>query len=314
MVMKQILLLLTLLSLTIVCGQHTSGGYKLSLSQYGLKGKVKTLIEYNEYSSSKRYNFNKKGQLVSYQSYNSKGKKVKEIMFEYTDDGKLKTMKSDESLSVFTQLPNNVVQEAVTINISGIKAGENYLYTYDNKGNLLSKERKAKGSYEGINYKELYEYDSAGRLLVKKYDLAYMKNRKDSFGGNYNEKDNMEVYQYDINGQLIKHTQYDSYGEIELIENYKNGVLVDEQKYLSGNFRERTKYIYNNTTHQIKEEHYIGETDIKPSFVRVYQLTYDKMENLILKALIVEELSGEVKDFKGNDIQIEEKREIEYYP
>ena len=312
--MKQILLLLTLLSLTIVCGQHTSGGYKLSLSQYGLKGKVKTLIEYNEYSSSKRYNFNKKGQLVSYQSYNSKGKKVKEIMFEYTDDGKLKMMKSDESLSVFTQLPDNVVQETVTVNISGIKAGEIYLYTYDSKGNLLSKERKAKGDYDGINYKELYEYDSAGRLLVKKYDLAYMKNRKDSFGGNYNEKDNMEVYQYDINGQLIKHTQYDSYGEIELIENYKNGVLVDEQKYLSGNFRERTKYIYNNTTHQIKEEHYIGETDIKPSFVRVYQLTYDKMENLILKALIVEELSGEVKDFKGNDIQIEEKREIEYYP
>ena len=32
------------------------------------------------------------------------------------------------------------------------------------------------------------KYDSAGRLLVKKYDLAYMKNRKDSFGGNYNEK------------------------------------------------------------------------------------------------------------------------------
>lgn len=314
MVMKQILLLLTLLSLTIVCGQHTSGGYKLSLSQYGLKGKVKTLIKYNEYGSSKRYNFNKKGQLVSYQSYSSKGKKVKEIMFEYTDDGKLKTMKSDESLSVFTQLPDNVAQETVTVNISGIKAGEIYLYTYDSKGNLLSKERKAKGDYDGINYKELYEYDSAGRLLVKKYDLAYMKKRKKSFGGNYNEKDNMEVYQYDTNGQLIKHTQYDSYGEIELIENYKNGMLVDEQKYLSGNFRERTKYIYNNTAHQIKEEHYIGETDIKPSFVRVYQLTYDKMENLILKALIVEELSGEVKKFKGNDIQIEEKREIEYYP
>ena len=314
MTMKQTLLLLMFLSLTIVRGQHTSGGYKPFLNQYGLKGKVKTLIEYNEYGSSTRYYFNKKGQLVSYQTYSSDGNKVKEIMFEYTDDGKLKTMKSDESLSVFTQLPNNVVQEAVTINISGIKAGENYLYTYDNKGNLLSKERKAKGSYDGINYKELYEYDSAGRLLVKKYDLAYMKNRKDSFGGNYNEKDNMEVYQYDTNGQLIKHTQYDSYGEIELIENYKNGVLVDEQKYLSGNFRERTKYIYNNTTHQIKEEYYIGETDIKPSFVRVYQLTYDKMGNLILKALIAEESSGKIEKFKGNDIQIEEKREIEYYP
>ena len=312
--MKQTLLLLMFLSLTIVRGQHTSGGYKPFLNQYGLKGKVKTLIEYNEYGSSTRYYFNKKGQLVSYQTYSSDGNKVKEIMFEYTDDGKLKTMKSDESLSVFTQLPNNVVQEAVTINISGIKAGETYLYTYDNKGNLLSKERKAKGSYEGINYKELYEYDSAGRLLVKKYDLAYMKNRKDSFGGNYNEKDSMEVYQYDTNGQLIKYTQYDTDGKIELIEDYKGGVLVSKQEYILGNFRERTKYIYNNTTHQIKEEYYIGETDIKPSFVRVYQLTYDKMGNLILKALIAEESSGKVKNFKGNDIQIEEKRELEYYP
>ena len=312
--MKQTLLLLMFLSLTIVRGQHTSGGYKPFLNQYGLKGKVKTLIEYNEYGSSTRYYFNKKGQLVSYQTYSSDGNKVKEIMFEYTDDGKLKTMKSDESLSVFNQLPNNVVQEAVTINISGIKAGENYLYTYDNKGNLLSKERKAKGSYEGINYKELYEYDSAGRLLVKKYDLAYMKNRKNSFGGNYNEKDSMEVYQYDTNGQLIKYTQYDTDGKIELIEDYKGGVLVSKQEYILGNFRERTKYIYNNTTHQIKEEHYIGETDIKPSFERVYQLTYDKMGNLILKVLIAEESSGKVKKNKGEDIQIGEKRELEYYP
>ena len=116
--MKQTLLLLIFLSLTIVRGQHTSGGYKPFLNQYGLKGKVKTLIEYNEYGSSTRYYFNKKGQLVSYQMYSSDGNKVKEIMFEYTDDGKLKTMKSDESLSVFTQLPNNVVQEAVTINIT----------------------------------------------------------------------------------------------------------------------------------------------------------------------------------------------------
>ena len=312
--MKQTLLLLMFLSLTIVRGQHTSGGYKPFLYQSGLKGKVKTLIEYNEYGSSTRYYFNKKGHLVSYQTYSSDGNKVKEIMFEYTDDGKLKTMKSDESLSVFTQLPDNVLQETVTVNISGIKAGENYLYTYDNKGNLLSKERKAKGGYDGINYKELYEYDSAGRLLVKKYDLAYMKNRKDSFGGNYNEKDNMEVYQYDTNRQLKKHTQYDTDGKIELIEDYKAGVLVSKQEYILGNFWGRTKYIYNNTTHQIREEYYEDKTGAKPSSTKVYQLTYDKMGNLILKVLTAEESSGKVKKFKGNDIQIEEKREIEYYP
>jgi putative YD repeat protein len=302
------------LSLTIVRGQHTSGGYKPFLYQYGLKGKVKTLIEYNEYGSSTRYYFNKKGHLVSYQTYSSDGNKVKEIMFEYTDDGKLKTMKSDESLSVFTQLPDNVVQETVIVNISGIKAGETYLYTYDSKGNLLSKERKAKRGYDGINYKELYEYDSAGRLLVKKYDLAYMKNRKDSFGGNYNEKDNMKVYQYDTNRQLKKHTQYDTDGKIELIEDYKAGVLVSKQEYILGNFRGRTKYIYNNTTHQIREEYYEDKTGAKPSSTKVYQLTYDKMGNLILKVLTAEESSGKVKKFKGNHIQIEEKREIEYYP
>ena len=312
--MKQTLLLLMFLSLTIVRGQHTSGGYKPFLYQYSLKGKVKTLIEYNEYGSSTRYYFNKKGQLVSYQTYSSDGNKVKEIMFEYTDDGKLKTMKSDESLSVFTQLPDNVVQETVIVNISGIKAGETYLYTYDSKGNLLSKERKAKRGYDGINYKELYEYDSAGRLLVKKYDLAYMKNRKDSFGGNYKEKDNMEVYQYDTNRQLKKHTQYDTDGKIELIEDYKAGVLVSKQEYILGNFRGRTKYIYNNTTHQIREEYYEDKTGAKPSSTKVYQLTYDKMGNLILKVLTAEESSGKVKKFKGNDIQIEEKREIEYYP
>ena len=312
--MKQTLLLLMFLSLTIVRGQHTSGGYKPFLYQYGLKGKVKTLIEYNEYGSSTRYYFNKKGHLVSYQTYSSDGNKVKEIMFEYTDDGKLKTMKSDESLSVFTQLPDNVVQETVIVNISGIKAGETYLYTYDSKGNLLSKERKAKRGYDGINYKELYEYDSAGRLLVKKYDLAYMKNRKDSFGGNYNEKDNMKVYQYDTNRQLKKHTQYDTDGKIELIEDYKAGVLVSKQKYILGNFRGRTKYIYNNTTHQIREEYYEDKTGAKPSSTKVYQLTYDKMGNLILKVLTAEESSGKVKKFKGNHIQIEEKREIEYYP
>ena len=312
--MKQTLLLLMFLSLTIVRGQHTSGGYKPFLYQYSLKGKVKTLIEYNEYGSSTRYYFNKKGQLVSYQTYSSDGNKVKEIMFEYTDDGKLKTMKSDESLSVFTQLPDNVVQETVIVNISGIKAGETYLYTYDSKGNLLSKERKAKRGYDGINYKELYEYDSAGRLLVKKYDLAYMKNRKDSFGGNYKEKDNMEVYQYDTNRQLKKHTQYDTDGKIELIEDYKAGVLVSKQEYILGNFWGRTKYIYNNTTHQIREEYYEDKTGAKPSSTKVYQLTYDKMGNLILKVLTAEESSGKVKKFKGNDIQIEEKREIEYYP
>ena len=53
------------LSLTIVRGQHTSGGYKPFLNQYGLKGKVKTLIEYNEYGFLTRDNFNEKDNLLA---------------------------------------------------------------------------------------------------------------------------------------------------------------------------------------------------------------------------------------------------------
>jgi len=313
MVMKQTLLLLMFLCLATVSGQHTSGEYKLSLSQYGLKGKVKTLISHHEYGFLTRDNFNEKGQLVSYQSYRG-GNKVREIIFEYADNGKLKKVKSNESQSVFTQLPNNVVQEKVVVDMGGIRASEIYLYTYDSKGNLLSKERRVEGGYDGINYKELYEYDSAGRLLVKKYDLAYMKNRKESFGGNSNEKDNMEVYQYDTKGQLEKHIQYDTDGEIEQIENYKDGVLEEEQKHLLRDHWRRTKYIYNNTTHQIREEYYEDKTGVKPFSAKVYQLTYDKMGNLILKALIAEETSGEIEKFKGDDIKVIEKREIEYYP
>ena len=141
MVMKQTLLLLMFLCLTTVRGQHTSGEYKLSLSQYGLKGKVKTLISHHEYGFLTRDNFNEKGQLVSYQSYRG-GNKVREIIFEYADNGKLKKVKSNESQSVFTQLPNNVVQEKVVVDMGGIRASEIYLYTYDSKGNLLSKERR----------------------------------------------------------------------------------------------------------------------------------------------------------------------------
>ena len=54
-VMKQTLLLLMFLCLATVRGQYTSGEYKLSLSQYGLKGKV-TLrtIEFEEISKEER--------------------------------------------------------------------------------------------------------------------------------------------------------------------------------------------------------------------------------------------------------------------
>ena len=53
------------LCLATVSGQHTSGEYKLSLSQYGLKGKVKTLVSHHEYGFLTRDNFNEKDNLLA---------------------------------------------------------------------------------------------------------------------------------------------------------------------------------------------------------------------------------------------------------
>ncbi|MDO4880477.1 MAG: hypothetical protein Q3983_04285 [Capnocytophaga sp.] len=46
--MRQTLTLFIFLYLTTMWGQDNSQGYKISLSQYELKGKVKTLKEFKE--------------------------------------------------------------------------------------------------------------------------------------------------------------------------------------------------------------------------------------------------------------------------
>ena len=118
-------------------GQHTSGGYKPFLSQYGLKGKVKTLKEFNGYHWA-TYHFNKEGLLTQ----------TDNRTFTYDEQNRLKTISYNEGKSSFTYLPNNEVKEEV----SGL-GRETYYYVYDNKGNLLSKERKLrKDSRSCIDY------------------------------------------------------------------------------------------------------------------------------------------------------------------
>ena len=146
-------------------GQHTSGGYKPFLSQYGLKGKVKTLKEFNGYHWA-TYHFNKEGLLTQ----------TDNRTFTYDEQNRLKTISYKEGKSSFTYLPNNEVKEEV----SGL-GRETYYYVYDNKGNLLSKERKLrKDSRSSLDYKILYKYDKAGRLLEKKYDPSYLKKTRPS--------------------------------------------------------------------------------------------------------------------------------------
>jgi putative YD repeat protein len=96
---------------------------------------------------------------------------VNNITFTYDEQNQLKTISYNEGKSSFTYLPSNEVKEEV----SGL-GRETYYYIYDNKGNLLSEERELnKNSHSSFDYKRLYKYDKAGRLIEKKYDTSYLK-------------------------------------------------------------------------------------------------------------------------------------------
>ena len=146
-----------------VYGQDNLHDIKPYLSQYNLKGKIKTLYYYNGYYSE-TYHFNKQGFLTHIDS----GLHQK---LSYNRQGKLTKIYSERDEIIFTYLPNNTVKQEWKSDFGNATL----YYIYNDKGNLLSEESKGDG-----NYKYLYEYDSQGRLLVKKYDFAYMKALKET--------------------------------------------------------------------------------------------------------------------------------------
>ena len=274
-------------------GQHTSGGYKPFLSQYGLKGKVKTLKEFNGYHWA-TYHFNKEGLLTQ----------TDNRTFTYDEQNRLKTISYNEGKSSFTYLPNNEVKEEV----SGL-GRETYYYVYDNKGNLLSKERKLrKDSRSSLDYKILYKYDKAGRLLEKKYDPSYLKKNKTIFAGQDYSRADMEVYEYDPQGNLSRQTIYDSFGSLKYIKLYKNGILTESQEYDWGHIYEKIVLTYDNN--QVQEKVYNQEAT--PTLLITYKTTLDKQGNVILKTKEFEKIPNNTN--KEKTIKVIEKREIEYYP
>ena len=217
-----------------VYGQDNPHDIKPYLSQYNLKGKIKTLYYYNGYYSE-TFHFNKQGFLTHIDS----GLHQK---LSYNRQGKLTKIYSERDEIIFTYLPNNTVKQEWTSDFGN----STLYYIYNDKGDLLSEESKGDG-----NYKYLYEYDSHGRLLVKKYDFAYMKALKETETDmGLTERSFMKLYEYDTAGNLTKYTEYDRNGDIEKIDIYKNGLLLETQRYERDELFEKSIFTYDNGKEQ----------------------------------------------------------------
>ena len=275
-----------------VYGQDNPHDIKPYLSQYNLKGKIKTLYYYNGYYSE-TYHFNKQGFLTHIDS----GLHQK---LSYNRQGKLTKIYSERDEIIFTYLPNNTVKQEWTSDFGN----STLYYIYNDKGDLLSEESKGDG-----NYKYLYEYDSHGRLLVKKYDFAYMKALKETetYMG-LSERSFMKLYEYDTAGNLSKYTEYDRNGYIEKIDIYKNGLLVEIQRYERDELFEKSIFTYDNG----KEQETIYNQEGTPIRLGTYKTTFDTQGNVILKTEEYEEIPNNTN--KEKTIKVIEKREIEYYP
>lgn len=274
-----------------VYGQDNPHNIKPYLSQYNLKGKIKTLYYYNGYYSE-TYHFNKQGFLTHID--NGLHQKL-----SYNQQGKLTKIYSERDEIIFTYLPNNTVKQEWTSDFGNATL----YYIYNNKGNLLSEESKG-----DANYKYLYEYDSQGRLLVKKYDFAYMKALKETeIDMGLSERSFMKLYEYDTAGNLRKYTEYDRNGGIEKIDIYKEGFLVETQRYEQNELFEKSIFTYDNG----KEQETVYNQEGKLIYSATYNTTLDKQGNVILKTKEYEDNSDTIKT---QGIKTIEEREIAYYP
>ena len=274
-----------------VYGQDNPHNIKPYLSQYNLKGKIKTLYYYNGYYSE-TYHFNKQGFLTHID--NGLHQKL-----SYNQQGKLTKIYSERDEIIFTYLPTNTVKQEWTSDFGNATL----YYIYNNKGNLLSEESKG-----DANYKYLYEYDSQGRLLVKKYDFAYMKALKETeIDMGLSERSFMKLYEYDTAGNLRKYTEYDRNGGIEKIDIYKEGFLVETQRYEQNELFEKSIFTYDNG----KEQETVYNQEGKLIYSATYNTTLDKQGNVILKTKEYEDNSDTIKT---QGIKTIEEREIAYYP
>ena len=217
----------------------------------------------------------------------------------YNRQGKLTKIYSERDEIIFTYLPNNTVKQEWRSDFGNATL----YYVYNDKGSLLSEESKGDG-----NYKYLYEYDSQGRLLVKKYDFAYMKALKETETDmGMSERSFMKLYEYDTPGSLKKYTEYDRNGDIEKIDIYKKGLLVETQRYEQNELFEKSIFTYDNG----KEQKTVYNQKGTPIRLATYNTTLDKQGNVILKTEEYEDTSDTIK---AQGIKTIEERDIEYYP
>ena len=148
-----------------------------------------------------------------------------------------------------------------------------------------------------------------GEIVVKKYDFTYMKALKETeIDMGLSERSFMKLYEYDTAGNLKKYTEYDRNGYIEKIDIYKEGFLVETQRYERDELFEKSIFTYDNG----KEQETVYNQEGTPTLLITYKTTLDKQGNVILKIKEFEEIPNNTN--KEKTIKVIEKREIAYYP
>lgn len=233
---------------------------------------TKKLITENGISSNDEYEYNDNGKLKSIAYFSEGGDLVKTKCYEYNDDGRIRlesTFKPDDSEPCSTEAYEYEYDENGRISRKIITITDNSLscyydgtetidYTYDENGNILTKHSVRKGTY---------------------HTLATDEN-----------EDNMTVYTYNSENQLISSEITDEYGYVYVFDyeyykpensRYIDGIEIPENavykqteiKNNSHGFFSRTVNIFDESENMLVSVLYSSETSTSPDERTVY--TYD---------------------------------------
>ena len=230
-------------------GKVTIG--RTSLSDLGLSGPVKSFTEMYETEGGEPVRlvceFNEKGLLVS------------------STDAPYETSEGGFLVCDTTFDAKGRVEKVVYHYSNGDIPDDNYMYAYDENGNVLRTWAYEEGNEEYPNYSTFYDYDEKGRLLAS----------TDTVRGEYRSR---IVYDYDERGNRILESNYDS-EDVErcykVIRSYDGdnrqiGVisLVEEGDGVTVMMTDTTFVGDDGFKHRRRWENYGDE--------RVYELVYDK--------------------------------------
>jgi len=279
------------------------------LSEFNLKGKVKSIREYtyenidnvgdiqnNKPNGKFVLCYNIKGNLTKRDSYHSDGRLVVNHIYKYDNDGFL--------------------IERIVFTLGEMDFG--YTFKYDDKGNEI--ESTSYNSDGNLDYTIIFKYDINGNLVEKirynsngkfeeksKYTYDDKDIKMDGIWIMYNSDGGIElktVYKYDDRGNEIEINLYQTDGSIT--EKHKqnfddNGNIIESISfYPNGNIYSKDTYEFDNNGNQIEMNSYNSNSENVKNDTTEYE--YDENENWIKKI-----------DYENKIVSTIYIREIEYY-